>query len=136
MITDAHPLFIHFPIALLSAAIVFDIIYLITKKPELAHVSWWTMLFGLISSCASIATGLIDDTLIGHFGAVWPLWNNHGVIQILSSFLFLGLFLFRSSKKNIYSNNRQKFIYLFIGVFAVASLFYGAHLGAQLSGRI
>lgn len=76
MISDWHPLVIHFPIALLSTSVVFDFIYYYSKNKDLLVASWWILLTGLIASIAAIASGIIDDSLIGHFGAVWPIWYN------------------------------------------------------------
>ena len=82
MITDWHPLIIHFPIALISTSVAFECLHFILKRDDLLSASWWTMFFGLISSLAAVASGIIDDSLIGHFGAVWPLWQNHGAMQL------------------------------------------------------
>ena len=84
MFLDLHPLVIHFPIALLSSAVLFDFIAVIFKKDELLITSWWVMLLGLFSSTFSIITGLIDDNLIGHLFTTSPLWENHGLMQIIS----------------------------------------------------
>ena len=78
MFLDLHPLVIHFPIALFSSAVLFDFIAVIFKKDELLITSWWVMLLALFSSAFSIITGLIDDSLIGHLFATFPLWENHG----------------------------------------------------------
>ena len=88
MITDWHPLIIHFPIALISTSVAFECLHFILKRDDLLSASWWTMFFGLIASLAAVASGIIDDSLIGHFGAVWPLWQNHGAMQILTIALF------------------------------------------------
>ena len=70
MISDWHPLVIHFPIALISSSVAFDFLYYIRKDDGLILASWWTMFFGLISSIFAIITGIIDDYLIGLLGAV------------------------------------------------------------------
>ena len=75
MIFDFHPLVIHFPIALFSAAIFFDLLYLIFNNDDFKTGGWWTMLFALVSSSAAIATGIIDDTFVGHLGTVFFLYN-------------------------------------------------------------
>ena len=84
MIFDFHPLVIHFPIALFSAAIFFDLLYLIFNNDDFKTGGWWTMLFALVSSSAAIATGIIDDTFVGHLGTVFPIWLNHGWVQFFS----------------------------------------------------
>ena len=93
MFLDLHPLVIHFPIALLSSAVLFDFIAVVFKKDELLITSWWVMLLGLFSSTFSIITGLIDDSLIGHLFTTFPLWENHGLMQIISILIFCSIFI-------------------------------------------
>ena len=113
MITDWHPLIIHFPIALISTSVAFECLHFILKRDDLLSASWWTMFFGLISSLAAVASGIIDDSLIGHFGAVWPLWQNHGAMQILTISLFGFVFYilddFWQSTKHIFCGQRGIF---------------------------
>ena len=42
MITDLHLLVIHFPIALLSIAVLFDFLFYFTRRDDLISASWWT----------------------------------------------------------------------------------------------
>jgi len=67
---EIHYLFIHFPIALFSSAIVFDILYVLTRKNDLAQTGWWVMFTALVSAAGSITTGIWQDSLVGHFGSV------------------------------------------------------------------
>ena len=134
MISDWHPLVIHFPIALISSSVAFDFLYLIKKDSSLIAASWWTMFFGLISTVVAIITGIVDDSLIGHLGAVWPLWHNHGAMQILSTICFSVLFYFRTYHPSKIKGAKLPFLLIYAA--CVLLLFYGAHLGASLSGRI
>ena len=136
MMYDLHPLVIHFPIALFSAAILFDLLFLIFNNNDFYAGGWWTMLFALVASAAAIATGIIDDTLIGHLGSVYPLWLNHGLVQLFSCILFLTLFLWRTKDKSIFYDNLKKRIYTATALIGIVILYYGGHLGAELAGRV
>ena len=136
MMYDLHPLVIHFPIALFSAAILFDLLFLIFNNNDFYAGGWWTMLFALVASAAAIATGIIDDTLIGHLGSVYPLWLNHGLVQLFSCSLFLTLFLWRTKDKSIFYDNLKKRVYTAMALIGIAILYYGGHLGAELAGRV
>jgi uncharacterized membrane protein len=133
---DLHPLVIHFPIALFSAAILFDLLFLIFNNNDFYVGGWWTMLFALVASAAAIATGIIDDTLIGHLGSVYPLWLNHGLVQLFSCILFLTLFLWRTKDKSIFYDNLKKRVYTATALIGIVILYYGGHLGAELAGRV
>ena len=136
MMYDLHPLVIHFPIALFSAAILFDLLFLIFNNNDFYAGGWWTMLFALVASAAAIATGIIDDTLIGHLGSVYPLWLNHGLVQFFSCILFLTLFLWRTKDKSIFYDNLKKRVYTATALIGIVILYYGGHLGAELAGRV
>ena len=133
MITDLHLLVIHFPIALLSIAVLFDFLFYFIRRDDLIGASWWTMLFGVISCFAAVITGFISDSLYEHLFTIWPFWDNHGMVQILSFLLFIVLFYVKTyHSKTI---DRFQTAYLFVSALFVLILFYGAHLGAVLSGR-
>ncbi|MGY8751135.1 MAG: DUF2231 domain-containing protein [Fidelibacterota bacterium] len=133
---DLHPLVIHFPIALFSTAILFDLLFLIFNNNDFYTGGWWTMLFALVSSTVAIATGIIDDTFVGHLGSTFPIWLNHGWVQLFSCLLFLSLFVWRTKDKNLFHDELKKRVYGATSLSGVAFLYYGGHLGAKLSGRI
>ena len=134
MITDLHLLVIHFPIALLSIAVLFDFLLYFTGKNDFVSASWWTMFFGVVSCFVAVITGFVSDSLYEHLFNTWPFWENHGMVQILSFLLFILLFYVKTyhSQKIV----RFQTTYLFVSALFVLILFYGAHLGASLSGRI
>ena len=133
MITDFHLLVIHFPIALLSIAVLFDFLFYFTEKEDLVGASWWTMFFGVISCFVAVITGFVSDSLYQHLFDTWPLWENHGMVQILSFLLFVLLFYIKAYLPKTVKN--YPITYLIISGLFVLILFYGAHLGAVLSGR-
>ena len=133
MITDFHLLVIHFPIALLSIAVLFDFLFYFTRKEDLVGASWWTMFFGVISCFVAVITGFVSDSLYEHLFSTFPLWENHGMVQIVSFLLFILLFYMKIYHSKIIKH--YPVMYLVISGVFVLILFYGAHLGAVLSGR-
>ena len=136
MFLELHPLVIHFPIALFSSAVLFDCVAIVFKNNELLITSWWVMLLALFSSVFAIITGLIDDNLIGHLFTTLPLWDNHGLMQIISIVIFLSIFIWRTKQPDLFNSKKYVLIYLLIGLTNVVILFYGSHIGAILSGRL
>jgi uncharacterized membrane protein len=55
-----HPMLIVYPLGLLSAAVVFDVLYLVTGNGDLATFSFWALAAGLVGGLAAAVFGLID----------------------------------------------------------------------------
>jgi uncharacterized membrane protein len=55
-----HPMLIVFPLGLLSAGVVFDLLYLVTQNEELAVVSFWAIAAGLVGGLLAAVFGLWD----------------------------------------------------------------------------
>jgi len=58
-ITEIHPLLVHFPIALFSTGLLFDISSYVLEKDELETAGFYTMFMGLVSSFFAIISGMI-----------------------------------------------------------------------------
>ena len=130
-----HPLLIHFPIALFSTGLFFDILSRFLNNEELNHAGFWTMCMGLVSSPFTIITGIIAFMEEGSLLDL--LQFNHGILLIISILLLLGLFWARIRFDLDFRYSRlKKNIYLILHILAVGILFYGSHLGAQTAGRI
>jgi uncharacterized membrane protein len=55
-----HPMLIVFPLGLLSTAVVFDALYLITDNRDFAVFSFWAIAAGVVGGLAAALFGLID----------------------------------------------------------------------------
>ncbi len=137
-ITEIHPLLIHFPIALFSTGLLFDISSYVLEKDELETAGFYTMFVGLISSFFAIISGMIK---FFEMGSISDIFNTnpgyHGLIQ-LSATIFLSI-LFGVRIKydvDIRFDGMKKNIYFLLHSLSVGILFYGSHLGAKVAGRI
>ena len=130
-----HPLLVHFPIALFSTGLFFDILARLLDNEEFDHAGFWTMFMALVSSPFTIFTGIItfleEDSILG------LLQFNHGILVFISILLLLVLFWARIKFEMDFRYSRmKKNVYLFLHILTVFILFYGSHLGAQTAGRI
>ena len=55
-----HPILIVYPLGLLSAAVIFDVIYLVTANPTWTTVSFWMIAAGIVGGLLAAVFGLID----------------------------------------------------------------------------
>ena len=130
-----HPLIIHFPIALLSTGLFFDILAVIFHNENLEHAGFWCMLMGIISCFFSNFTGLMFF-LTGFLLSDLPRFT-HSLLAWGSTLIFILLFWTRIKLDvDFHYSTLKRWIYLSIHILAVGILFYGAHLGAIAAERI
>ncbi|MCA1587686.1 MAG: DUF2231 domain-containing protein [Chloroflexi bacterium] len=83
-----HPMLIVFPLGLLSTAVLFDVLYVLTSNEEFATVSFWAILAGIIGGLAAALFGLWDwagiprETRAKRIG----LWHGGGNVVVVALF--------------------------------------------------
>ncbi|MDP3920745.1 MAG: hypothetical protein Q8R76_08075 [Candidatus Omnitrophota bacterium] len=65
---NIHPLFVHFPIALLLTSTAFYFLGSIFKKEELLAAGQWALYFGTLSAAVTVWTGLQAAKTAPHGG--------------------------------------------------------------------
>ena len=134
-IENIHPLFIHFPIALLSTGLFFDFLAVLFNREDVKNVGFWCMLMGIIACLFSNFTGLMIFLTGGSLSDL-PSFS-HALFAWGSTFIFILLFWVRIKLEvDFYYSTLKRYIYLSIHILAVGILFYGAHLGAIAAKRI
>ena len=134
-IENIHPLFIHYPIALLSTGLFFDLLAALLNREDLRNAGFWCMLMGIISCLLSNFTGLMVF-LTGSSLSNLPRFT-HALLAWASTFIFVLLFLARIKLDvDFRYSTLKRWIYISIHILAVGILFYGAHLGAIAAERI
>ena len=133
---NVHPLLVHFPIALFSTGLFFDILARLLNNEELDHAGFWTMLMALVSSPFTIIAGIF--AFLENHGDFLDLFQfQHGILAFISTLFLLVLFWGRIKFQLVFRySSLKRNIYLFLHILAVGILFYGAHLGAKTAGRI
>ena len=130
-----HPLLVHFPIALFSTGLFFDILAKLLNNEELDHAGFWTMLMALISSPFTIIAGIFAFMEEGSWLDIYQF--QHGILAFISTLLLLVLFWVRIKfQLDFRYSSLKRNIYLFLHILVVGILFYGAHLGAKAADRI
>src|SRR5688500_12680084 len=122
-----HPILIVYPLGLLSAAVVFDVIYLITGNPTWSTVSFWMIAAGIIGGLLAAVFGLIDYLNI-------PSGTRANRIGLLHGLTNLGVMIvftdsWRLTRNSPDSPSAAAFALSFIGVAA-------ARLGGWLGGAL
>ena len=132
---NIHPLFIHFPIALLSTGLFFDLLAVLLNREDMKNTGLWCMIMGIISCLFSNFTGLMIFLIAGSFFDL-PQFT-HFLLVWISTILFVLLFWIRIKLDVDFCYSiLKRWIYFSIYILAVGILFYGAHLGAKAAERI
>ncbi len=126
-----HPILIVYPLGLLSAAVVFDVIYLVTGNPTWTTVSFWMIAAGIVGGLLAAVFGLIDYLGIPGGTRASRIGMLHGLTNLGVMILFIGSWLLRYSAPQTPSTTA--FALSFIAVVA-ASL--GGWLGGELVERL
>ncbi len=76
------------PIALLLAAVLFDVLALATRREFFRQVSLWTLFLGTLGGAAAVLSGLQAEEYISHGDAVHRVMETHELL----GFVTLGVF--------------------------------------------
>ena len=128
---NIHPLFVHFPIALLLTSFAAYILGSLFKKEELLITGKWFLYFGTVAAAVTVLTGLEAEKTVPHGGGVHEILIMHkyfgytvlGLSVLLSAWVL-------SSKAHIPSKGRVVFL------LALALLAMVITQGADLGGRM
>ena len=83
-----HPMLIPFPLGLLSTAVIFDLITLITGNGKWSEIAFWMIAAGIIGGLAAAVFGLIDWLALpsGTRAKAIGLWHGAGNVVVVALF--------------------------------------------------
>src|SRR5258705_87877 len=90
-----HPILIVFPLGLLSTAVLFDVLHLITRNPVWSTVSFWMIVAGIVGGLVAALFGLIDFLAIPSGTRARKIGIIHGITNLIVVILFGGSWLLR-----------------------------------------
>ncbi|HEX6719717.1 MAG TPA: DUF2231 domain-containing protein [Pyrinomonadaceae bacterium] len=126
-----HPILIVYPLGLLSAAVIFDVIYLVTGNPTWTTISFWMIAAGIVGGLLAAVFGLIDFLSIPSGTRANRIGLLHGLTNLGVMILFAASWALRWNSPAVPST--AAFALSFIGV--VAALL-GGWLGGELVERL
>jgi uncharacterized membrane protein len=83
------------PVALLLAAVLFDLLAVVTKRQSFRQVGVWTMLVGTIGGALAVLSGLEAEEHISHGEAVHRVMETHEQLGLITLGVFGVLTLWR-----------------------------------------
>lgn len=94
---SVHQMLIVLPLGLLTGAVIFDIVHLITGGEHWSIVSYWLIPAGVITGLTAALFGLLDWTRIPGGTRAKRIGVLHGLGNVVVVLLFTGSWLLRSA---------------------------------------
>ena len=127
-----HPMLVVFPLALLSSAVLFDILYFVTDADGLATFSFWAIAVGVIGGLAAAVFGLIDWLALPRETRAKRIGLVHGIGNVVIVGLFALSWLLRLGAPE-YEPGVLAFV---LGLIGVGLVLFTAWLGGELVYRL
>ncbi len=127
---NIHPMFVHFPLALLSVGLLFDALGYFLKKQSLSYAGWWCFSLGVVSAIVTVFTGMQAHDTVSVGKEAHEIMEQHEHFQTYSTIVFVGLLIWRSITWKAVP--RLPIVYFIVTAIAVAAILYGAHYGGRL----
>jgi uncharacterized membrane protein len=128
---NLHPFIVHFPIALLSAALLFDLFSVSSGKNGFERVGWWNMLFGVIGLLAALVSGLQAEQALVTDSMTRQALDRHQQTAFVVSAIFFSLLLWRAGTKSVLPS-RLRPLFLLLYILGTTLLWLGAWYGGNL----
>lgn len=127
-----HPMLIVYPLGLLSAAVIFDVLYVATGNGDLATFSFFALAAGLVGGLAAAAFGLIDWLGLPQGTRARRIGAFHGIGNLVVVGLFAASFLLRTDSAQYLPD----MLPLLLGLVGAAIALVTAWLGGELVYRL
>ena len=126
-----HALLTAFPVALLSVAVVFEILAVALKKDGMRRTGFALLLVGTLGAGAAVLAGLQAEEGVAHGGPAHELMEHHEQLAFITLGTFAVAALWRLLRERKMGGG-ERFAVLVVSLGGLASLAYTGHHGGQL----
>ncbi|HEY7027958.1 MAG TPA: DUF2231 domain-containing protein [Gemmatimonadales bacterium] len=102
-----HAVLNDFPVGLLIAAVIFEILFLLTKRDSLRTVAYWTLMAGVIGAGLAVLSGLGAEDRIAHGEAVHEIMEEHEELALITTGIFAVVALWRLWRERVMSRGER-----------------------------
>lgn len=128
---NVHPLFVHFPIALWFAALLYEALALWRGSDEWHRTAVRLLYLGTLGACAAAFTGWLAGASVPDEGVVRSVFELHEMLMLITTSFGVGLCLFCFSMRARFTLEKRRL--LLAGLVALAILTtVGADRGVEL----
>jgi uncharacterized membrane protein len=127
-----HPMLIVYPLGLLSTAVIFDVLYVVTGNADLATFSYWALLAGIVGGIAAAVFGFIDWTGLPRESRARRIGLMHGAGNVVVVTLYGVSFALRGGDPAFLPD----VLPLLVGLAGAGLALFTAWLGGELVYRL
>ena len=102
-----HALLNDFPAALLATAVIFEILFLLTKRESLRIAAYWMLMAGVIGAGLAVLSGLGAEDRIAHGEAVHEIMEEHEELAFITTGIFAVVALWRLWRERVMSRGER-----------------------------
>ncbi|MDZ7292614.1 MAG: DUF2231 domain-containing protein [candidate division KSB1 bacterium] len=128
---DVHPLVIHFPIALLSTSVFFDVVAYRSGRESLEKAAHWNLVLGMLAAVGAVLSGLLAEDAVPPFPVMQETVACHKALALGTLSVFVLLLVWRLLKGGRFFQRWRAWYLLLacIGVLLIgATAYYGGVL--------
>ncbi len=126
-----HPMVVHFPIALLSSSVLFDLLATKWNPEQFRSASLYTLLLGLGGALLSVISGHMAEEAVEHTSVPEQALEIHEKLGFATFWIFAGLLGLRVTEWLGWMRGRPV-LTIVLGVGAVIVLFVASYYGGSL----
>ena len=126
-----HPILVSFPLGLLTTAVIFDVVHLLTGGARWAEISFWMIAAGVVGGLLAAVFGLIDWLAIPSGTRAKAMGLAHGLSNVVMVALFAGSWLLRSG-----ASGHPGILPIVLSLLGVGFASLGGFLGGELVFRM
>lgn len=126
-----HPMLVHFPIALLSSAVFFDLLGLRWREEECRTASLYTLGLGLAGALAAVVSGHMAEEAVEHSGVPESVLELHEGLGFATFWIFLALLGWRFATGIGFARERRA-VSVGLGIVGVIVLLVASYYGGSL----
>ncbi len=90
-----HPMVVHFPIALMTVSVIFDLIAMRWPHKNFQDAGFYTLIAGLLGAATAVGTGAMAEEMVEERGIPESVLEIHEALGYATLFFFIGLLALR-----------------------------------------
>jgi uncharacterized membrane protein len=122
---------VHFPIAILALALLFDLAGLLTKIHSLERAGWWSQVAGTVALLAAVISGLLAEKGVLVSELAHSTLETHQQFALLATAICCILLLWRIAHRTRLPA-RPRALFLSLMALTVIVIWAGSYFGGEL----